>query len=208
MTKNELQNYYDINSLCFDAYDQMCLQSYFYERQSVTWNKHWKRVKNALKKYKCKLVHYGDFSCFLGSYWPAMNKIKIMPPLVFVTIEDDNDLFGIFHYYKTLWHEIFHCAMYHEFHLGMFLKNEAEEMIIEEAIRDIVVQDIYDDLKFYVFSNDDRNLLEYFQSECNKYIEDYKKNCWYSKEDLKQFNVYKRRIINKLKSVYEECRPA
>lgn len=206
MTKKDLQDYYNINSLCFEEYDNMQMRTYFYERESSYWKKHWKKARGVLKHYKCKLVHYGDFSEFMGSYSDLFNKIKIMPPAVFVQIED-NKFSGICSYYKTLWHEIFHCIIHHEFHVNMLLKYEAEEMIVEEAVRDIVLNDICPEYYQYLNSKGDIvNVRNKFKQECDEYIEGYHENLFYDKKDEKQFEIYKCHIINKLKEIYNECK--
>ena len=206
MTKKELQDYYNINSLCFIEYDVMQTQTYFYERESSYWKKHWKKTRSVMKRYKCKLIHHGDFSEFMGSYSDSLNKIKIMPPAVFVQIED-NEFTGICNYYKTLWHEIFHCIIHHEFHVNMLLKYEAEEMIVEEAVRDIVLNDICTEYYQYLNNKGDLvNVRNKFKKECDEYIEVYRKKLLYDEKDKKQFEIYKCHIINKLKEIYNKCK--
>lgn len=202
MTKSELQDYYNINNLCFKEYDAMQTQTYFYERQSSYWKNHWKKARGVLKHYKCKLIHYGDFSEFMASYSDLFNKIKIMPPAVFVQIED-NEFSGICSYYKTLWHEIFHCVIHHEFHPNMLLKYEAEEMMVEEAVRDIVINDICPDYFQYPNEKGDIvNINNKFKQNCDEYIELYRKKLFYDEKDEKLFDIYKCHIINKLKEIY------
>lgn len=208
MTKKELQDFYNINTFCEEEYLQMLTKKWFYERHSKEWKPFWKRAKNALRKYGCKLVHHGDFGINQAYYHDAINRIAIMPPAVFIEISD-NALEGLFTYYAVLWHEIFHCILHHEFHSNILLRNEAEEMIVEEAVRDIVIDDLcpLDDKTHEM--NDFLGVVSYNQKlkdKCNEYIQEYEKRLYYNEEDMKMFNLYKEHIKRTLKKVYEECK--
>lgn len=222
MTKDELQNHCWTLEAILEYYDEWRHEKRHYERTGSWWKPKWKHAKNILTKYDVKLSHIAEFGENEGQYSAYYNEISILPRQMFTCMEVDEHM-GICHYYLILWHEIFHCVINHEFHLSAIINKNAEEIIVEEAVKNIVLEDIcgeysYMSNKFafdaslkngsYHIAPEYKKIIDKFSEDLDKYILEYKDKIYYDDASYTVFENQKAIIHKKLKEVYDECRPA
>ena len=216
MTKKELEERCFVLQLLLQSYEEWKHEKTHRER-STQWNPKWKHVKNILTKYNIKLTHIADFGENEAQYNSLYNEIFIMPRQMFVNMED-NEHMGICRYYLNLWHEIFHAIINHEFHLAVLLNENAEEIIVEEAVQKFVLKDICGD---YSYSHEDTFEIDSdgdisvdiikaedkFLEDSEEYITTYHQKLYDDPKSYEVFEKQKEIIQNKIKEVYETSRP-
>lgn len=192
MTKEELNFTNWRNSKSNELASKHKNSTYHYERESKLFKNYWKTASNLMKKYHCKLIHYGDFSEYDG-YYNKFNEIHIMSPEMFISMEGEK-IKGIYCYYATLFHEIFHCVFNHEFKLGLIINKEAEEEIVEQCVYDLYSEKIPGDNLYY------RQKSGKYLNECHESLF----NKFFTQAGWRTFEKYKGYFMYRIKYIWYE----
>lgn len=172
-------------------------KKHHYERESPYFKDNWKRVKNILRKYNAKLVHYGMLHEAYGKYFNKHDIIQVRPPLMFekyTTIIHEKcgycQFGGTIDYYNTICHELCHLILHREFNTMLLLDSDIEEIIVETVKQRVMLRDIcpHTTLGDYAYDKLVNDSNEYIHLRKIKIIDNAGYDFWQESDREKLYN--------------------